>query len=314
MRVVSYRDIDPVVWDRFAVDYGWFWHTSLWRDYTLAFDDAADPDDFAIVDGGELFAIASNSHAPAVRDDLSLARRLRILTRCLSEHTRQQSLSPLVPCFSERLMEFAAITTALGYEDRSLTTRVIDLTQSEDDLLRAMSKGHRHAVINGAHILTNVKTSEISFSIYHHLHRQAHGKVRPVGTFAEMRRWVELGHAAVVLARTNNAFTGATLIMICGDGAAYSSTATVGEPGVIGHAMMWTAIRWLKAQGLKRFELGPQYRGRLSHDISTVKEQNISLFKRGFGGDELPLMIREPPTARSTHGTVRRDRQANPAT
>lgn len=312
MRIVGYRDIDPVAWDRFAREYGWFWHTSFWRDYTLAFADGTDPADFAIMDGNDLLAVTamSRSHAPAIRDDLDRPARLRILTRCLSEseHTRRQSLSPLVPHFPERLMEFAAITTVLGYEDRSLTSRVIDLTQSEDELLRAMSKGHRHAVTNGKHITSRVATSETSFSIYHHLHRQAHGKVRPLDTFAEMRRWVELGNAAVVLARTDDVFTGATLLMIFGESAAYSSTATIGKPGVVGHAMMWTAIRWLKAQGLERFELGPQYRGRLSHDTSTVKEQNISLFKRGFGGDELPLMIREPPTARSTHGTLRRDR------
>jgi hypothetical protein len=59
---------------------------------------------------------------------------------------------------------------------------------------------------------------------------------------------------------------------------------------------MWETVRWLKSQGFYKYELGAQYRGVLPYDESTEKERAISLFKRGFGGKEVPLIVRSPTT------------------
>jgi hypothetical protein len=326
MRTISGEQCNPDEWNRFAAEHGWFWHTTLWRDYTVAYSASGESDSagFAIVDGEDLIAIAPaivehNTHsratisygggptwAPAVRADLDPSARAAVLDTCLAQleliaersaHGRLLlQLSPLVPHFPDRALEFGAATTRRGYRDASLTTRVIDLARSELDLMRDMSKGHRAAVRRGRDISTRVLADDPSFDAYRDLHRRAAGRTtRPSATFELMRDWMGLGHAVVVQAEIANEIVGATLLLLWGDGAYYASSATAPERNrdVIGHAMTWTAMKWLKQQGVRRYELGIQHRGVLPHDSSTPKEQNISLYKRGFGGLELPLIVRD---------------------
>jgi Acetyltransferase (GNAT) domain len=286
-------DIDPDEWDRFALEHGWFWHTTHWQDHAVAYTGSpARLPAFKVVDGDEVVAIAPQvvdgtvAWAPAwARDDA--------LDLCLRERERLQ-LSPLVPSFSDRAVAFTGQAIRRGWQDRSLTTTIIDLTRPENELLRGMSKGHRHAIRHGDHIRTRVTATNHDFDIYRRLHEQAAGRVtRPVETFAQMRLWLGLGHGAVVIADIDGQPVGAAYLIVFGRFAYYASAASVHRREPIGHAIMWTAVRWLKNLGLRRFELGVQHRGLLPHDVSTPKEQSVALFKRGFGGTEAPLLIRD---------------------
>ena len=250
MHTIAAAECDHDEWNRFACEHGWFWHTSLWHDYTVQYASATNPRSaaFAVVDGTELVAIApaiieqTNSSgasisfgggptwAPAVHGGLEAYARAAALDKCLQRLEQiaddagraelRLQLSPLVSTFPERALEFAGATTRRGYRDLSLTTAVLDLAGSEDALLRAMSKGHRSAIRRGHHIATRVATDDASFATYRELHRRAAGRTtRPSTTFELMRGWLEMGYAAVVLAEIGGEPVGASLLLICRDGA-----------------------------------------------------------------------------------------------
>lgn len=315
MRLIYEPDAD---WDAFALEHGWFWHTSMWRDHAVAWAGrSASSPAFAVFDQDEMIAIAPAvvpgvpAWAPAVRGDADARTRDIALELCLRERSRLQ-LSPLVPSFPFRAVEFAAATTRQGWTDASLTTSVISLTTSELDLLRRMSKGHRHAVRHSDHIAVRVTMDATDFETYRGLHEHAAGRVtRPAMTFDQQRDWLRLGYGAMVVAEYGDKPVGAAYLIIFGESAYYASSATLtgyrNEP--IGHAMIWNAIRWLQDRGLWRFELGVQHRGLMPYDDSSLKERSVSLFKRGFGGSELPLIIRTSTTDRTDIDSLQ-DRRA----
>lgn len=132
------------------------------------------------------------------------------------------------------------------------------------------------------------------FERFRRLYRDEAGKEGvPDGALDVMGDWLS-EYAMVALAETGGQTVAAHVILTYGNGAYYALSASSEEGRRIGagHVLVWDAISWLKAAGYLRYELGVQHRGILPHDRSTAKEQAISLFKRGFGGREVPFLIR----------------------
>mgnify|MGYP001561976968 FL=1 len=74
-------------------------------------------------------------------------------------------------------------------------------------------------------------------------------------------------------------------VVIYGEWAYYFSGASI-EPNVM-HALQWRMIQQLKALGVETYELGWQ------GEATDEKGQGIEMFRRGFGGVDVPVRDEE---------------------
>ena len=84
---------------------------------------------------------------------------------------------------------------------------------------------------------------------------------------------------------------GFALISVYKDGAYYSSSCEDPEHNhlPIGHILQWKTMQWLKQHGIRRYEIGMQLYASQPHAVVSEKELKIAFFKRGFGGEAVPL-------------------------
>lgn len=317
-------------WDRFCEGSpgAWFWHTLAWRDYTLAYrpELASESRAFFVADGDEIVAAVplmveqhnrtprlsfggGDCWAPALAAGLSPARQSDAMRAALAHVDRIATVeravrasfrvSPLAPGL-EGCLPFLAGTTRAGYADLSATATVLDLSPTSETLLRRMTKGHRSDITRAGRSMTvdvddAATVTEERFAEYRMLHEKAAGRVtRPARTFELMREWISRGTGLLVTARQEGRAVSCAYLNLYRGGAYYSSAATdpsVREPA--GHLVQWSAIRWLQAHGFTRYEVGLQHFGPLPYEVPLAKELNIARFKRGFGGDLVPVPVRE---------------------
>ncbi len=303
----------------------WFWHTREWLDYSVAYrpDLQARERSLLVVEGSRVHAVApllverhphgvelsfGGGHGPALAlgaaggasDGLrrrvedagwqavdGIAReegalRARFAWSPLAPSAQQQHLLPLL---------------ARGAVDTSLATQVIDLGPSLNALERGMRKGHRADVKRAGSLFTvevlhGPQVAHERLAAYQAMHARAAGRVtRAQATFDMMFDWVRQGLAALVEASQDGQPVGFALLFLHGAGAYYGSGCTDPDAGdlPVGHALQWGAITWLREHGYARYEIGWQQYGPLPHDVPSAKEVNIARFKRGFGGQPLPL-------------------------
>ena len=245
--------------------------------------------------------------APALADFLSDKTRKRVLRRIFA-HVDQLAdelrvgrasfrMSPLAPSFSNVTAPQMNPMLKWGFNDISLATQVIDLTAEEQQLLRKMRKGHRADITRAAKLMQATIFDKDSitherFERYRLLHKKAAGRVtRPLATFQMMYDWIRNGLAILSAARLNGSDLGFALISVYRDGAYYSSSCE--DPDhknlPIGHILQWRAMQWLRQFSIRKYEIGMQAHHSQPHMIVSNKESNISFFKRGFGGDAVPL-------------------------
>ena len=318
--------VDDVTWDAFctASPSAWFWHTTAWRDYTLAYRPELGTLSlaFAVLDGSEPVAAVPLSleqseggpeftfgggpcWAPACAPQLAPAEAQVVLRRALdhvdvlaAEHGAARGafvVSPLVPDPATTGLRWAAAAVRAGYLDTTRVSQVVDLTASEDEMLRAMTKGHRADVKRAQRdieVEVVVDAADETFVAYQRMHERAAGRVtRPQRTFDLMRHWLSTGNAVLFAARRAGHFVGFAYVLRYGKGAYYASAANdpdeSGQP--VGHALQWRAITWLRDAGITTYELGAQPFDALPHDQSSEKELAIARFKRGFGGVGVPV-------------------------
>lgn len=108
------------------------------------------------------------------------------------------------------------------------------------------------------------------------LHRKVAGRTtRSDKTWDIQQEMIECGEAFVVELYKDGTLISAALFYKNKYCCYYACAASL--TCVNSHAVIWSAIEFCKAEGLKRFELGEKIEG-------TEKEKNISKFKSGFGG------------------------------
>lgn len=328
--IIFLDDKHRQAWDGFCLQSSeaWFWHTTHWLDYTLAYRPECAPasHSFLAFAGGKIAAICplvlETSHeageevrqfsyggdpvpAPAFADGLAentrrdVARAVYRQIDELAAANRVQRISfrisPPAPFFWRFTPPEPNPLLREGFSDVSLLTQVIDLTLPEEQLLRDMRKGHRADIkraekIMCASVLDTSNITADAFERYRLLHRKAAGRTtRPLKTFELMHSWIQQG-LAVLSCATYGKDIGFALISVYKDGAYYSSGCVDPEFNhlPVGHLLQWRAMQWLKAHRTRHYEIGIQLSSSQPHSIVSEKEWNISFFKRGFGGATVP--------------------------
>jgi len=158
---------------------------------------------------------------------------------------------------------------------------VIDLT--EDDLKKNLRKSYKSLVNKQDGII-------FSSTIYNlkQLHFKSSGRqTRSDETWGIQQIMIDAGEGFVVELYKDGTLISAAFFMKNEYCCYYAVAASL--KGVNSHPVIWAAIEYCKAEGLKRFELGEKLEG-------TEKEKNISKFKAGFGANlEKRLVDKEKP-------------------
>ncbi len=187
----------------------------------------------------------------------------------------------------------------LGFSATDVATHVVDLAPGEDTLLRNLRKGHKSDIVVARKAGLNVSLfdersiSDKDFAVYREIHFHAAGRqTRPDRTWELMREWISNGFAVLGLVHhAGGVPVAAALFLTDKDGAYYGSScvepAFTDERGIM-HVLLWEAMRFLKNRGIRWLETGYQHTLTLSQTVASRKEVNIALFKRGFGGINIP--------------------------
>jgi len=186
-----------------------------------------------------------------------------------------------------------------GFLDASISTNVIDLAPPEDALLRRMRHGHESVIKSRMKdfLLTVVDHKNPDFNL-HEQYRQTHHKdagrvTRPMESFSLQFDTVKADEAAL-FCLDHKGKKAAFAYFYHGKTSAYYGSAAMDpdftESNGAYHWLMWEAIRYYKKRGLKHLETGWQQFGPQIFDQPSEKDISISLFKRGFGGANIPLM------------------------
>lgn len=184
-----------------------------------------------------------------------------------------------------------------GYNDISINTQLLNISLSLEDIKQEIRKGHKYDINRGLksfkiEIWNGGNIDNEILEQYRLLHKKAAGKItRPAKTFALMFEWIKNDNSILVSIRLKDKFVGFGMVNIYKEFAYFQSACN--DPDVenmpINHALQWETIEYLKNKGIQYYELGWQYSKGISFEVISIKELDISRFKRGFGGFTVPL-------------------------
>ena len=183
-----------------------------------------------------------------------------------------------------------------GYINTSINTQIIDLRQDLKTIHSAMSKGHDYDIDRGLKIfdakIYDNKAIGYAFLKYHELHTKDAGReTRPQLTWDMQQEWMDNGRAILIGVVLNYEWIGFSYIITYKKKAYYFSACSDSYHSdlPIGHVLTWKAIEYLKERGFEFFEIGWQQYTPQPYDLCSDKEVAISHFKKGFGGNTVPL-------------------------
>ncbi len=319
-------------WDRFCQesDDAWFWHTSAWLRYTLEYKPEVTPQDrsFFVTDNEKIVAVCplvsetypqgaefsygdNHGPTPALSNDLNAAQRHKILKlifgrvdELAQEHSVKRAkfrFSVLNPsCLTPRHPQ-ENFLTCFGYVDSSIASRVIDLSTAEDELWRQIRHGHQADIKRGqksvqVEIYDADNVTKQIFDEYARLKYKSAGKVtRPQVTFDIMLEIIKNGNGFLAAARSGNRYLGFGYFFVYKDNVYYGSACNDPDSAdlPVAHVIQWEAIKYMRVRGYKFYEIGWQVYPTSFSDFASPKEVDISHFKRGFGGFNVPLFMGE---------------------
>lgn len=295
--VVPAASIADADWDRVVrhAPLGQFWNLSSWRRYSLAYAgrDARD-DSFGVLEDGRLVAVCSliregtgytmggePGPMPAAWSDTALMAAL------LHAHT----LSPGGLTFRMPPDRTLHPVTRLALEQLGWTkggweTRVVSLASSPEILWRGVRKSY-HALIHRTereYILV-VSVGAALADAYRLLHQETVGQVAPrsPSTYDCQAEWLESRQALLLgaLHRQANRWDGFAYLFVH-HGLVYYGSGPSRHGFTVMHGLQWAAIRECQERGHQRYEVGW-----VNHATDT-KGKGIEMFKKGFGGQDVP--------------------------
>ena len=312
MDVTPFAKIGPEAWDAFCdrSPDAWAWHTSAGLRLGRSFTEGAENLSFGLQKDGTLIAVVplilergASGEAecamggtaipfPACSPALDEEEKKEVLDSIFAEIDRVArergvsraifSVDPMAPSAAS-LREHPLLR--YGFKDTSIETSVIDLAQSEEELLARMSKGHRGDILfaqKSAYRADIVESSPTACEEFKKLYFAAAGK--EIGTperwrsieqlFAEKKLLFVFGEGSAVAALV---YKRRAYYMLSG-----TLPAVRAERRGLGSHLQWALIRHLRQHNYTQYELGWQ-------EAASPKEEAIAAYKRHFGGEAVPL-------------------------
>lgn len=302
---VQRSSLAPGQWDAFVDGHpeGWFFHTSHWIDYAVAYDATAEDHSVAVFHDGRMVGVVpmTVSDTGVTYGGQPLAAPLfRPHFNVHIDHIDHPALVAQRPgldlpeCFAVEVLE-----------ETTWETAVVNLQYDEADLWKNLRKSY-HALINKAQRTAQIMTigqtqlvggCEHPIEEARRLHIASAGReTRPVATWEMMARWMEEGFGVLALAAVGGEMRAYAYAIRYKDWAYYMSGASL-EPN-LQHALIWQLMRTLRQDGERRyFEVGW-----LERAGDSEKEKNIAFFKEGFGGTRWTVhAIRRAAAPARTH-------------
>ncbi len=303
----SFTPGDWRAWDAYVQSHpgGWFWHTSGWLHYQLAFRPGNEQASFMVLsDDGVVLAVVPLVLVHRVDRVAGVAGPVRELSYSGDPLPLPLSSSPTAAGFAlEELRRQArrqgvskvrfwehpfcdARHQSLGAHARGVryvaaAQRVVDGVPAWAEVRASyrslIHRGQRKYRISSA--TGDTEAAAALFSQYVVLHRRMTNHPRADATYRLQREWLAAGLALVVVAE-DAAGTWGAAYWNAYRGAAYYSSGAYTAPDV-GHALAWEALRALAELGVTCASLG--WQGTAVSD----KERAIEFFKRGFGGADV---------------------------
>lgn len=289
IRIVERRDLDRAAWNAYVDRHegGWWWHRAEWVDYLAAHQAGNRDESFAAVDdAGAIVGLGVLVLQEDGRSAQNSPLPLPLSTGPEPCHTVYTALAHKLTGLDRRGLTFAACPLVPvppvgrpAREGGAMQSPVLDLTPRLDQLRQALRESYRALLHRGLCLLE--MRMPLRLDRYRQAHRRAAGyPTRPDATWDMMGRWVYHDHLLNVIARDEDAqIMGGALFLVYKQRAYYASAAYLDEaPDGTAQAVLWTAIRELKAQGVLALELGAS------------GHPPIAFFKQGFGAH--PVAVR----------------------
>lgn len=191
-----------------------------------------------------------------------------------------------------RLSLFGRILLDLGAEATPSFSQIIDLSASEEDLHKGLTKAYKWSVNWGKKNLTlsvadhNLITLEL-IEKFRLLHIKSAGReTRSPESWRLQYEMILSGEAFCVFGLMDGVLVSAALFPYsqshCFYGVSASCRDCFDKP--LGHALVWSAILFAKKRGIRYLEMGEQLFPVAPRHNPSQKELGISFFKRSFGG------------------------------
>ncbi|MDD5017169.1 MAG: hypothetical protein PHO15_03605 [Eubacteriales bacterium] len=149
------------------------------------------------------------------------------------------------------------------------------------------TKGHKAAIKKGQKFLDYEIVNADKVNNFMDAYFEIAGKqTRPNQTFKILRHWIEYDYGTLIKAAEQGNTAGYAFILHYEGQAYYFMSCIYPEYQSlnVGHYIQHATFEVLRKKGICHYELGEQFYNSLTYQ-PTVKERNISLFKRGFGGE-----------------------------
>jgi hypothetical protein len=266
-------------WNQFCYDHAWFWHTTYWMQYVQ----------------NARFGVSYKNHSFFVTQESDRERHKVVGIVPLIQEDDQLT-SPGFDDDKEILSEVKRIALENGCKRVQVSadiksylpipsyTCVLDLADVRP------TKGHKAAIKKAEKCLSWREITDIDRFKADYF-RIAGKATRPDRTFELLGQWIKQGYGTLLEAEFDELTAGYAYILHWRDYAYYFMSCV--EPAFrqynVSHFLQAKAFEILRQKGICRYELGEQVENAL-HSQPSEKERNISLFKRGFGGQ----VIRSP--------------------
>ena len=186
-----------------------------------------------------------------------------------------------------------------GYIDFSITTSIIDLCTEEKDLKKNFRTSYKALINKGlrTYDICIYDSGNITYKVfkeYEKMHEKAAGRTTRNKTSFEIQYdKIKKSKATLTVAMYKNQFVQIIYFDHLNGYVYYSSSAAdpyFNQSNVpISYALIWSSIIYFKKMKNQYFEMGWQHNAKQLFQNNNQKDIDISFFKSGFGGFNMPL-------------------------
>jgi hypothetical protein len=309
--VVSRANLNPRQWNDAVESHqlGWWWHTSHWIEYSLAYTPESHDESFALVaPGGAIVAlvplVVSTGGKLVMGGQTTPAPLLHVIDAQMAEaaeaeaRRRYDGHLPLPIQLRPGARPYG--TPPAGISRHSIATYVVDLKPDEKELWKHIRKSYKNLInradrYDDGYSLKVCGRNDAAWAVRtaHGLHIQcAGGEMRSARTWELMESWATGGNALVAIASNATASAvGYAYAIRYKQWAYYASGGSLVND--VQHALQWVLIKALRCDGVTAYELGYAVGPKAS-----VKDKGIAHFKAGFGSTPLVCTVLAPESWR----------------